>query len=281
LSQLNKYCFENVKNFPVENLLGTSLHIQVLEATAVFTWTEGSLFHRQRIAKVFKDKKRITLREFALEPELLRKLAERETTKKELAEEVESNYALLPEVLAGVSSPKASVRYGCASLLVGLCLKHPERLYQHFGFFVSLLGSEHRILVWNGMAAIANLCVVDVDKKFDAIFDRYYAFLGDEYMVTVANVVGNSARIVRAKPYLASRVTEELLRVDRISTTPHLTEECTRVIAEKTVEAFSEFFDLIGDDDKLKVLVFVKEYATSSRASLRKEAQLFLNRWSL
>jgi len=216
-----------------------------------------------------------------LEPELLQKLAERQITKRELAEEVESDLALLPVVVAGVLSAKASVRYSCASLLVNLSAKHPERLYQNFGFFVSLLDSKHRILVWNGMAAIANLCVADVDGKFDAIFDKYYGFLDDEYMVTVANVVGNSARIVRAKPYLVSRIAEELLGVDKISISPHLTEECKRVITEKTVEAFGEFFDLLSNADKAAVLVFVKKHADSSRVSLRKEVQRFLKQLDL
>lgn len=147
-------------------------------------------------------------------------------------------------------------------------------------FFMSLLDSKHRILIWNAMAVIANLCVVDVDRKFDLIFDRYYGFLNDKYMVTVANVVGNSAKIARTKPYLAPRITAELLRVDEISTSPHLTEECRRVIAEKAIASFDQFFDLMDAREKAKALSFVKKHADSSRASLKKEAELFLRRWS-
>jgi len=214
-----------------------------------------------------------------LEPEILLRLAKKQISKGELTESVESDFTLLPSVIAGVSSSKASVRYGCASVLVNLSAKHPEKLYSNFGFFVSLLSSKHRILVWNGMAAIANLCIADSDKKFDAIFDKYYGFLGDEYMVTVANIVGNSPRIVRAKPYLASKVTEKLLGVEKISTTPHLTEECKRVVAEKTVEAFGDFFDLLSNAERTRVLAFVKAQADSPRASLRNEVQRFLERW--
>ncbi len=214
-----------------------------------------------------------------MEPEILLRLAKKQISKGELTESIESDFTLLPSVIAGVSSSKASVRYGCASVLVNLSAKHPEELYSHFDFFVSLLSSNHRILVWNGMAAIANLCVADSDKEFDVIFEKYYGFLGDECMVTVANVVGNSPTIVRAKPYLASRIAEQMLGVEKISTTPHLTEECKRVIAEKTVDSFCEFFDLLNNDERKRVLAFVKAQADSPRASLRKEVQRFLERW--
>lgn len=214
-----------------------------------------------------------------MDSDLLQRLAEKAINKKELLKTVESDFGLLPLLVQGVSSPKANVRYGCASVLVDLTAKHPEKLYPHMDFFASLLDSKHRILKWNGMAAIANLSAVNVNKKFDAIFDKYCDFLNDEYMVTVANVVGNSARIARAKPYLVPRITAELLRVNEISTSPHLTEECKRVIAEHAVKSFDQFFSLMPPQEKARVLSFVKKHTDSSRASLRKETERFLRRW--
>jgi hypothetical protein len=213
-----------------------------------------------------------------MESDLLERLAEKSISKEGLFKAVESDFKLLPLVVDGVSSPKASVRYGCASVLVDLSAKHPEKLYPHMDFFISLLDNKRRILVWNGLAAVANLCAVDADKKFDAIFDKYYGFLGDEYMVTVANVVGNSGRIACMKPYLVRRIVAELLRVDEISTSPHLTEECKRVIAQQAIKSFNQFFDLMAAKEKTKVVSFVKKHAESPRASLRKEAGTFLKR---
>jgi hypothetical protein len=215
-----------------------------------------------------------------MESDLLQRFEEKTITKKELLEMVESDFTLLPALVKGVSSPKATVRYGCASTLVDLSEKHPEKLYPHIDFFISLLDNKRRILVWNAFAAIANLCTVDVDKKFDVIFNKYYAFLNDEFMVTVANVVGNSAKIARAKPYLIPRITAKLLRVEKISTSTHLTEECKRVIAEKAIKSFNQFFDMMNAEEKAAVLPFVKKHADSSRASLAKQAELFLKRWS-
>jgi hypothetical protein len=128
------------------------------------------------------------------------------------------------------------------------------------------------------MAIIANLAKVDGNKKFDAIFDKYYNFLDNDYMVTVANVVGHSGKIALAKPHLTQKITDELLRVENTSITPHLTEECKRVIAEETIESLDLFFDRI--DTKDKVISFVKRHLKSPRKTLRIRAENFLRKWN-
>ena len=144
-------------------------------------------------------------------------------------------------------------------------------------FFVELLDSKYRILNWNAMAIIANLTKVDKDSKFEAIFDKYYSSINDEYMVTVANVVGHSGKIALAKPHLIEKVTNELLKVDYISTTPHLTEECKRVITEKAIKSLNMFFDKIKQ--KEKVNSFVKNHLNSPRKTLKKSAEDFFDKW--
>jgi hypothetical protein len=156
--------------------------------------------------------------------------------------------------------------------------EHPKSLYPFMDCFIDLLDSKHRILTWNAMAIVANLTSVDKDRKFDAIFDKYYGFLNNEYMVTVASVVGHSGKIALAKPYLIQRITNELLKVENISTTPHMTEECKRVITEKTIKSFRIFFDRI--DSKEKVISFVKRHLGSPRETLKAEAESFLRRWN-
>jgi len=212
-----------------------------------------------------------------MQSDLPQKLASKTMTKEELLQRVEHNFDLLPEVLKGISSSKAAIRYGCAKVLMDLSEKHPEKLYPHIDVFIGLLGSKYRILAWNAMAVIANLAKVDKDKKFDATFDRYYSLLNDEYMVTVANVVGHSGKIALAKPYLTQRITNELLKVEKIRTTPHLSEECKRVIAEKAIKSFDQFFERI--DAKEKVISFVKRQLNSPRRTLKAEAERFLRKW--
>ena len=155
--------------------------------------------------------------------------------------------------------------------------EHPEHLYQYMDFFIDLLDSKYRILIWNAMAIIANLTKIDKDRKFDAVFDKYFSFINDEYMVTVANVVGHSGKIALAKPYLIPKITNELLRVEDISTTPHLTDECRRVIVEKAIKTLDSFFDKI--EEKNKVLSFVERQRDSPRKTLREDAETFLKKW--
>jgi len=213
-----------------------------------------------------------------MESELLQKLANKSVTKEALLQMVKQNFNLLPTVLNGVSSSKAAIRYGCAKVLMDLSDKHPEKLYPYMDSFINLLDSKYRILTWNAMAIIANLAKVDEDKKFDAIFGKYYGFLNDSYMVTVANVVGNSAKIALAKPHLAQKIAKELLKVENISTTPHLTEECKRVIAEQAIKSFALFFSEIEQKDT--VISFVARHRNSPRKTLRKAAEEFLMKFS-
>jgi hypothetical protein len=212
-----------------------------------------------------------------MESGLLQKLADKSVTKKELLQMVKQDFNLLPTILNGVSSSKPAIRYGCAKVLMDLGEEHPEKLYPYMDSFIALLDSKYRILTWNAMAIIANLARVDEDKKFDAIFGKYYSFLNDAYMVTVANVVGNSAKIALAKPYLAQKITEELLKVENISTTPHLTEECKRVIAEQAIKSFALFFSEI--EQKETVISFVARHRDSPRKTLRKAAEEFLTKF--
>jgi len=212
-----------------------------------------------------------------METRLLQKLVDKSMTKGELLQKVKQNFDILPDILDGVSSSKAAIRYGCAKVLMDLSEEYPEKLYPYFDSFIDLLDSKYRILTWNAIAILANLTKVDIDKKFEAVFDKFYSFLNDEYMVTVANVVGHSGKIALAKPHLINKITNELLKVEDISTTSNLTKECKRVIAEKAVKSFSLFFDKI--EHKEKIISFVERHLDSPRNTLKKEAEVFLKKW--
>jgi hypothetical protein len=213
-----------------------------------------------------------------MESKFLDKLTNATLTKEKLVQKVLQDPTLIPEILTGVSSSKPAIRYGCGKILLEISKDRPDLLYPHMDFFIALLGSKYRILIWNAIIIIANLTSVDTEKKFDKIFEKYYRLLKNDYMVTVANVVANSWKIAVAKPYLTARITDKLLTVEHRSTTPHLSEECKRVIFEHAINSFDMFFPQI--EQKEKVLMFVKQQLTSPRESLKCAAEKFLKKWS-
>ena len=207
----------------------------------------------------------------------LEQLANKSITPEKLKEKVKTNFDLIPDIINGMSSTKAAIRYGCGKILMELSEEIPEKLYPYLDKFIGFLNSSYRIIIWQAMAIIANLTTVDKDNKFDEIFDKYYSFLDDPYMVTVANLIGHSGKIALAKPNLINRITNKLLKVENIKTTPHLTDECKKVITEKAILSFGIFFDQV--EKKNEVISFVKKQLNSSRKTLRTKAEDFLNKW--
>ncbi|HSV49922.1 MAG TPA: hypothetical protein VLH35_06355 [Candidatus Acidoferrales bacterium] len=208
---------------------------------------------------------------------ILEKLGSKQLSKPQLFNLVESDFTLLPTLFEGTSSPKASIRYSCGSVLMDLAAKYPDKLYPYMDRFIELLDSKFRILTWNALGAIANLTAADVDCKFDAIFDRYYGFLGSGYMVTVANVVGFSEKIIQNKPYLADRVASELLKVENLQITEHLTEECKLVIAETAIETFDTLMHYTKN--KAALIKFAEKHQNSPRTTLSEKAHEFIKKW--
>jgi len=109
-----------------------------------------------------------------MENELFQGLLDKSLTKDELFNLVKTNNKLIPDIIKGVSSSKATIRYSCAKVLMDLSEENPEKIYDYMDLFINLLDSKYRILTWNAIITIANLIKVDNMKKFDQIFDKYF-----------------------------------------------------------------------------------------------------------
>ena len=210
---------------------------------------------------------------------MLNQIADKTLTSEVLFKKVEKDFALVPILLEGITSTKATIRYTCARVLVDLSRIYPENLYKYINQFIELLKSDYRIIKWNAMAIIANLASVDKNKVLDYNFDKYFGLLHDGYMVTVANLASYSSKIGLAKPYLANAIAHELLNVENITLTPNLTEECKRVIAEQAINSFDLMFSLFDEKTKTEVLSFVNNQLESPRDSLKRRAKTFALRW--
>lgn len=209
-------------------------------------------------------------------PKILDRLANKKIKPEKAAEEVANNFKLLDEIIEGISSDKATVRFGCAKILQILSRKHPEQLYLKWNFYVKLLDHKNNILKWNAIIIIANLTRADKDKRFEKIFDKYFGLIKDPKMITAANVVGHSAIIAKAKPELTEKITKKLLEVEKGKWE---TSECKNIVLGKTILAFGEFFDQIKGKEKM--IEVVKRQLDNSRNATKKKAEEFLGKYHI
>ena len=205
---------------------------------------------------------------------ILEKLGKKEIKAEDIAKNVIKNPSLLPEILNGISSENPRIKFKAAKTLRVVSEKNPEILYSRMDFFVNLLDSKNRILKWIAIDVIGNLTSIDSKNKFDKIFKKYYGFLAADSMITIGHVVDNSGKIAKAKPHRTQKITNELLQLEKIPTTPHLTQECKNILLGKAILAFSTYFGQI--ENQKNVISFVKRQINNTRNATRVKAERFL-----
>ncbi|HEX9974112.1 MAG TPA: hypothetical protein VGD14_18730, partial [bacterium] len=122
----------------------------------------------------------------------LQQLAKKETTAEAITDNVIQNPDLLPEIFQGLNAEKANVKYGCLKVLRLISEQQPAMLYPHFNFFVDLLDSEVTFFKWGTILIIANLTSVDLNDKFEKIFDKYFAPITGHVMIPASNIIGSA-----------------------------------------------------------------------------------------
>lgn len=178
---------------------------------------------------------------------------------------------LIPSLIAGVASPRASVRFSSSKALTRLAEESPELLYPHFDFFLKQLDSPNSILRWNAIATLASLAPADRRNKLEAALDKYLSPIAGPQMIAAATAIRSAAAIARAKPHLADRLARAILGVRRAV---YQTEECRNVAIGHAVLALEGFFELI--DDQKAVLRFVRAQLDNPRPATRAKARAFL-----
>lgn len=182
---------------------------------------------------------------------------------------------VLPYLLEGMNEKSARVKFGCFNTLVLISEKEPEVIYPYFDSFADCLNSDNKIIKLGGIKILSNLSRVDGDKKFDRIFDKYYSFISDPAMTAAANASKGSSIIAEAKPYLAERISDQLLKVNEFT---YKTEECKNILIGHVISAFDKIILLL--ENRSPVLDFVKNNTDNPWNATRTKAQKFLKKYA-
>lgn len=173
---------------------------------------------------------------------LLQQIGQKSADKGEIADRVASDPALIAEVMRGLDARRASVKYGCAKVLLIISERTPQVLYPHVDSFIELLDSESNVLKWTGICVVGNLAAVDREKKIDHVLPKYLGPIPGPVLITAANVIIGGARIGTAKPYLADRIAAEILKVEHAQ---YRTPECRSVALGHAINSLDQLFDCL------------------------------------
>lgn len=179
------------------------------------------------------------------------------------------------ELIAGLASATARVKYGSAKALRLLSEQAPDLLYPRFDFFVHLLHGDNTILRWNSTHILANLAAADREDKLEKVLDQYFAPISGRELIGAANAIGGASKIALAKPRLADRIAEEILKVRRAT---YATRECRNVAIGHAIQALDRFFSHVVN--QRPAIAFVRKQMANPRQATRRKAEKFLKRWA-
>jgi len=197
----------------------------------------------------------------------------------ELVYQVIKNPKLIEVLISTIDSEKGSIKFGCEKIVRLVSGKKPELVYPYFDFLVKLLDSENNFLKWGAIITISNLSSVDSKNQFEKIFNKYYAPVTGPIMVTAANIVGSSWKIVQAKPKLTDRIVDEILKIEKAKYEHkgELSPECNNVVCGHAIDSFERFFEKVKNQKK--IMAFIKRQLNNTRPSVKKRAEKFMKKW--
>jgi len=129
--------------------------------------------------------------------------------------------------------------------LRNLSVSQPALLYPYFDAIVSWLDSPNAFIQWGGIFVLGNLVMVDVDRKFPSVFERFFALLNQPAMITAANVAATSPAIIRHHPELEPEITRRLLAVtaNTYYRKNQPSPECKNILLGHVLDSLDGYYD--------------------------------------
>ncbi|CAB5099307.1 hypothetical protein D3OALGB2SA_1722 [Olavius algarvensis associated proteobacterium Delta 3] len=212
---------------------------------------------------------------------LYKEIEKKNANKDQVVEIVLEQPDLIPELLAGLTEEKLSLKFGCEKILRLISEQNPELLYPYFDEIAALLDSDNKIMRWGAIITISNLTVTDDQKKFEKIFKKYYSAISGPDMIMAANIFKNAEKISNAKPQLTEKIAKEILRVESASFEKRgrPDPECNHVAYGHAIDALSALYGTIKG--KKAVVRFVKKQGDSPRNSTARKAEEFEKKFGI
>ena len=145
-------------------------------------------------------------------------------------------------------------------------------MYQKWDYLADLLDSDNHYHRYISINILANLAIVDIENKFEKMFDKYFSNIDGDRTMAAGQAALNSGKIAKVKPNLQTKITNRLLNIDKTHQGKQID-----LIKAYVIEAFNEYFE--ESLDKSKILDFVKAQLESKSPKTRKVANESLKKW--
>jgi hypothetical protein len=211
-------------------------------------------------------------------PGILEEIAVKGADVEALADRLIADSGQIPQLVNALQSEKSAKKFAYEKILRFVSAKRPDLIYPYFDVFAGLLDSENNFLKWGAIMTIANLASADTEKKFEAIFRKYFDPISGPTMITAGNIIGSSVIIAQAKPTLTNAITEEILKVEKAKykLKGSLSPECRNVAIGHAIDSFDKLYGRI--ENKAEVAAFVKRQLKNTRKQVAKSAEHFMRR---
>lgn len=180
---------------------------------------------------------------------------------------------LIAELLNNLLLKDDTVRYNSHKVLLIISENEPEILYPQWDFFVDLLKSKNNFHKVIGIQILANLTKVDIQNKFEDIFETYCDLLDATSVMTASHLAANLGKIAKVKPNLRQKLTDVLLNINET----HHESSRKDLIKASVIESFIEYFNEIKN--KEDIIKFVEAQLDSESPKTRKIADKFLKKF--
>ena len=211
-------------------------------------------------------------------PDIFEALAVKGADIRLLVDQLIKNRRQIPELVEALQTEKSAKKYAYEKILRFVSERRPDLIYPHFDVFAGLLGSENNFLKWGAIMTVANLTAADTEKKFEAVFRKYFDPISGPIMITASNIIGSSVAVVRAKPALADAITKEILKAEKAKywLKGSLSPECRNVAIGQAIDSLDQLYCQI--ENKARVTAFVKRQLKNTRKPVARRAGQFLQK---
>ena len=192
---------------------------------------------------------------------------------------VVSNPEIIAVLLEIIRQDKGSTKFYCDKVIRQFSETHPSLVYPYFQSIAGLIDSNNNYIKWGALQTIAKLIAVDTERQFDSIYEQYFDQIQSPSMITAATVVGNSWKVIMARPDKEDDITSRLMRVTENTYygKGEPSPECRDILIGHVITCFGNYFAVSGN--KSKILAFAEEQQANHRRSTAAKAAAFVKKY--